>query len=253
LATNFPQPDAFLGGRLALRQPHGGHRAGTDAVLLGACMPPDARGRGIDVGAGAGAAGLVALLRAPALDMTFLEIDPDLAALCAGNLAENGLSARGRAICGDVSSGRTRQAAGLADNRFDIVLTNPPFYEAGAVRVSPDAGKARAHVVADGLEGWMKAALALLAPGGLFLMIHRADALPGILAGAAGRAGGLRLLPVLPRENEPATRLLVAGRKGSRAPLAILPPLVLHGPDGRFTARAEAIHRGEQGIDLAPH
>jgi tRNA1(Val) A37 N6-methylase TrmN6 len=99
----------------------------------------------------------------------------------------------------------------------------------------------------------MKAALALLAPGGLFLMIHRADALPAILKGAAGRVGGLRLLPVAPRENEPATRLLVGGRKGSRAPLAILPPLILHGADGAFTSRAESIHRGEQGIDLGLH
>jgi tRNA1(Val) A37 N6-methylase TrmN6 len=134
-----------------------------------------------------------------------------------------------------------------------MVLTNPPFYEAGAVRISPDPKKARAHVAAGGRESWMKAALALLAPGGLFLMVHRADALPGIVQGAEGRIGGLRLMPVLPRENEPAIRLLVGGRKGSRAPLAILPPLVLHGPDGRFTPRAEAVHRGEEGIDLGLH
>ena len=37
----------------------------------------------------------------------------------------------------------------------------------------------------------------------------------------------------------------VPGTTGSRGPLAVLPPVVLNGPDGRFTAQAEALHRGE--------
>ena len=185
--------------------------------------------------------------------MTLVEIDPALSALAARNIVENNVASRARSVEADILSSRGRGAAGLGDSVFDVVLTNPPFHEPGAVRVSPDAQKARAHVGAGGTEGWMKAALALLAPGGLFLMIHRADALPAILAGAEGRLGGLRLLPVLPRADKQAVRLLVGGRKQSRAPLAILPPLVLHEPDGRFTGRAEAIHRGEEGIDLGLH
>jgi tRNA1(Val) A37 N6-methylase TrmN6 len=45
--------------------------------------------------------------------------------------------------------------------------------------------------------------------------------------------------------DRPAIRLLLSGTKGSRAPLTILPPVVLNGPDGRFTPEAEALHRGE--------
>ena len=98
----------------------------------------------------------------------------------------------------------------------------------------------------------MKAALALLRPGGVFLMIHRADALAEILNAAKGRIGNLRLLPVHAKAGEPAVRLLLYGKKGSRAPLALLPPLVLHEAGGGFTPQAEAIHRGEAGIALAP-
>jgi tRNA1(Val) A37 N6-methylase TrmN6 len=240
--------DTLLAGRVSLRQPVRGHRAGTDAILLGACAPPEASGKALDAGAGVGAAGLVALARAPALDVTFVEIDATAAALCNENVEANGFSGRARAVRADLMTAKTRRAGGLKDGAYDLVLTNPPFHEPGGVRVSPDADRARAHVAEGGLETWMKASLALLAPGGLFLMIHRADALPAILAAAGGRIGALRLLPVLPRENEPAIRLLVAGRKGSRAPLAILPPLVLHGQDGRFTPRAAGLHRGEAGI-----
>lgn len=245
--------DTLLAGRLSLRQPARGHRAGTDAVLLGACVPLDAAGKALDAGAGVGSAGLVALARAPALDMTFVEIDATATALCAENIEANAFAGRARAIRADLLTARTRRAGGLKDGAYDLVLTNPPFHDPGEVRISPDADRARAHVAEGGLETWMKASLALLAPGGLFLMIHRADALPAILAAAEGRIGALRLLPVLPRENEPAIRLLVAGRKGSRAPLAILPSLVLHEAAGGFTRSAAAVHRGEAGIDLAPH
>ncbi|HMN70907.1 MAG TPA: methyltransferase, partial [Rhodoblastus sp.] len=33
-------------------------------------------------------------------------------------------------------------------------------------------------------------------------------------------------------------------------PLALLPPLVLHGPGGGFTPEAQAIHRGDAAIAL---
>lgn len=217
-------------------------------MLLAACVPSDAKGRAADVGAGVGAAGLSVLARADGLDMTFVEIDPALTALCAENIAANDLVARARAVEADVLVAARRRAAGLADGAFDLVITNPPFLDPAAARVSPDAAKARAHVAQGGLGAWMKAALALLRPGGTFSMIHRADALADILASAKGRIGGLRLIPVHARAGEPAVRLLVSGKKGSRAPLAILPPLVLHGPGGGFTPEAEAIHCGEAGI-----
>jgi len=250
LAPTSPPPDAFLGGRISLRQPATGHRAGTDAVLLAACVPQDAQGRAADVGSGAGAAGLSALARVARLDLVCVEIDPALAALCARNISDNRFASRARAVAADMLRPASRRAADLADGGFDLVLTNPPFLDPAAARISPDPAKARAHVAEGGLEAWMKASLALLRPGGIFLMIHRADALAQVLAAAKGRIGALRLLPVHAKAGEPAVRLLVAGKKGSRGPLAILPPLALHQQDGRFTPEAEAIHRGEAGIVL---
>ena len=106
-------------------------------------------------------------------------------------------------------------------------------------------------VVLAPLAGWIRACLALLAPGGTFVMIHRPDALPAILAAADSRLGALALLPVHPRADAPAHRLLVSGRKGSKAPLRIVPGLVLHGADGRLTPEADALHRGERRLDWA--
>jgi tRNA1(Val) A37 N6-methylase TrmN6 len=80
------------------------------------------------------------------------------------------------------------------------------------------------------------------------VMIHRPDALSAILAAIGSRLGALALLPVHPTIGASAHRLLVSGVKGSKAPLRVASGLVLHGPDGRLTAEADALHRGERFI-----
>jgi tRNA1(Val) A37 N6-methylase TrmN6 len=59
-------------------------------------------------------------------------------------------------------------------------------------------------------------------------------------------AGSFRIRPIQPFADQPAKRVLVRAVKGGRAPLALLPPLVLHPRDGtKHTPEAEAILRGE--------
>jgi tRNA1(Val) A37 N6-methylase TrmN6 len=161
------------------------------------------------------------------------------------------MNAPGRAdvIEADVTDARTLRGAGLPPASADIVMMNPPFFEEGSVRVSPFAQRRASHVMeGEGLEGWMAAARRVLGPKGALALIHRADALGAILPAMAKGFGGLRILPVQARSDEPAQRVLVSARLGSRAPLTLLPPLVLHGADGRFTPLVEAVHRRLEGL-----
>ena len=245
--------DAWLGGRLSLIQPRRGHRVGSDAALLAAAAD-FSEGRFADVGAGVGAVGLAILSRRERLSADLVEIDPELARLAGDNAARNGLTGRTRVLEVDVCDARARREAGLADEGADAVVTNPPFFDPGTVRVSPDEAKARAHVFTDRtgaapLVQWIRACLAILKPGGRFVMIHRPDALGAILTAGENRLGALALLPVHPRAGASAHRLIISGVKGSKAPLRIAPALILHEPDGRLTAEADAIHRGEALID----
>jgi tRNA1(Val) A37 N6-methylase TrmN6 len=245
--------DRWLGGRLMLVQPRRGHRVGTDAALLVAAAGDARQGRIVDVGAGVGAVGLALAERNPLVSVDLVEIDPEAAALAEGNAERNGLRGRTRVLRLDALNAKERREAGLPESASCLV-TNPPFFDARAVRVSPDAGKARAHVLGHAEAGarladWILASLAILAPGGRFVMIHRPDALGAILVGIGGRLGALALLPVHPAIGASAHRLLVSGVKGSKAPLRLAPGLVLHGPDGRLTAEADAIHRGDGLID----
>lgn len=238
--------DAFLGGRLRLRQPRQGHRAGSDAVLLAAAAPAEVAGLALDVGAGVGSAGLALAALRPALAFGLIENDPALAVLAGENIAANGFSVRGQIFEADVLDADARGAAGLSDGRAALVITNPPFLEAAKIRVSPQRGKEAAHVLAPGvsLKDWITACLALLADGGQFLMIHRPEALPEILAALTGRGGDIALKPIAPQADRAAVRLLVSARKARRGPLTLCAPFVLHAGN-RFTEAAEAVHRGQ--------
>ncbi|MCP8939272.1 methyltransferase [Alsobacter sp. SYSU M60028] len=240
--------DLLLGGRLILRQPARGHRAGTDAVLLAAAAPDGFRGTLVDLGAGVGAVGLAVAIRAPEARIRLVEIDPEMAEAARVNAALNGCGERVEVIEADaLAPHRARLGAGIAAGDADLVLTNPPFAEGAAGRPSPDPRRRRAHVIGEGgLDGWIKAAADMLRPRGELVVIHRADALPTLLAAMAGRFGGVSARPIHPRAGDDAVRVIARGVKGSRAPFALRPGLVLHGPDGRFTPEAEALHRGER-------
>ncbi len=235
----------LLGGRLILRQPARGHRVGTDTMLLAACLA-DPGDLIVDAGAGVGAVGLSIAFRVRDAEVRLLERQPELLRLAEDNVAANGLCDRVRVLGCDLLSAASRKGAGLANASASALLTNPPFHEQGAVRASPHDGRAQAHVLGEGgIGAWMRACLALLAPGGRFAMIHLPQALRPILEACEGRLGGVRVLPVHARASEDAGRIIVTGRKGSRAPLSFAPALIVHEGDGRFTPFADSIHRGE--------
>jgi tRNA1(Val) A37 N6-methylase TrmN6 len=146
----------------------------------------------------------------------------------------------------DILDKVSRLAAGLLPESADVVLTNPPFLEEGQARISPDKKRAAAHALpAGGLEAWLRVCTGLLKPKGRLVLIHRADRVAECLNLLGGGMGEVRLRFVHPTADQSAIRFLLSARKGSRAPLSILPPIVLNGPDGRFTPQAEALHRGE--------
>ncbi|MXQ12973.1 tRNA1(Val) (adenine(37)-N6)-methyltransferase [Microvirga makkahensis] len=239
--------DYLLGGRVPLAQPAKGHRAGTDAVLLAASAPAKADDRVLDVGASTGAVGLMVAAREKGVHLGFVERDLALAELCRRNCRENGIEAE--IFVTDVLDKAARREAGLLPESADLVLTNPPFLEEGQARISPNRGRAAAHALpAGGLEAWLKACLSLLRPRGHLVLIHRADRLAECLEALSGPLGGIGLRFVHPSAEKPAIRVLISGTRGSRAPLGVLPPLVLNGSDGRLTPQAEALHRGEADL-----
>lgn len=236
--------DAFLGGRLTLSQPARGFRAGLDSVLLGAAVG-QGRWSLLDLGSGVGTAALVALVHNSGISATLAEQNADMVTLAEANIAENGLSDRARVVSADViGPAAARRAVGIADNGYDCVIANPPFFADGTL--AADAGRADArHMDAAALDSWVRSAAAAAAAGGEAIFIYPAQSLAPLLEAFVRRFGAIVVLPLLPRPGEPASRVLVRGIKGSRAPLTLLASRALHEPAGRsFAPEFEAIFRG---------
>lgn len=235
---------AFLGGKLKLKQV-GGYRAAIDPILLAASLHLKSGQDAVEFGCNAGAAVLSAAIFNPGVRFAGVELDSAAATTARQNVASNELEHQVKIEEGDALAWRPQ-------TQLDAVFFNPPFFDdAGALR-APSPDKRDAWINGAGLEAWIVAGLKRLREGGRITLIQRADRLDDILTALSGKAGGVAILPVHPRAGEPAKRVIVSAIKVSKAPLRILPGLVLHaGQGGAYMAEVDAILRGEAQTALA--
>ncbi|HEY5944601.1 MAG TPA: methyltransferase [Kofleriaceae bacterium] len=201
--------DALTGG-WTIVQRRKGHRHSTDDLLTGwyaVEVVPDAR-RILDLGAGIGSVGLIALWRSPNAGLVAIEAQEISFALLEGNIARNHLDSRVRAIHGDLRDVR------LAD-RFDLVTGSPPYWDVSEGIVPADSQKAHARFELRGdVRDYALAARAALAEHGRFVFcfptVQRAR------AEAAWLAADLALVSardVIPREGAAPLFTLFACRR----------------------------------------
>ena len=236
--------DALLDGRVRLRQPRAGLRAGLDAVLLAAGVPAKPGQRVLEAGCGSGAGFLCLAARVPGLSVIAVERDAGLAALARTNAAAN-------AVAAEVMEGDVRDrgiAAALA--RCDHAFANPPFWPGGTVPPAAARG-AMTHAAGEdsaGLAEWAGFLAAGLKRGGTLSLILPAARLDhGIAALLGAGCGGVLVLPFWPHAGQPAKRVLLRGRRDGRGPARLHPGLVLHDAAG-WTPAADAVLRGAAAL-----
>lgn len=237
--------DAFLGGKLQILQPEKGYRAGIDAVFLAASIPASDGETIFEAGIGAGVASLCILARNPLLHITGIEVNSRYAVLCEQNAKRNNMSDMLRVIHGDVKDAMRRDLAHMPEHgSFAHAFANPPYFEDGKVTQSPSLLKAQAHSFGpEDLDLWIKLLHAMVTLRGTVTLIHRAETLGKILQSMETKFGDVRVAPLYAREGTAASRVIVQGVKGSKAPMQLLPGLILHESDNGFTPDAEAVLR----------
>ena len=198
--------DGFLDGRLKILQPAKGYRAGLDAVLLAAAVPAREGERALEAGAGVGVASLCLASRVSGLEVAGIELQPELVRLATANITRNGLGERVSVAEGDIGH---------------------PVRDLAAMGLEPNSWH---HVFAN--------------PP--FHDPAASPASPNASKAQAHLTLGSDLDDWVRFACKAASRVIVRGQRGSRAPLTLRPGLVLHGRDGRFTERTEALlRRGE--------
>jgi tRNA1Val (adenine37-N6)-methyltransferase len=242
--------DAFYHGRVRVLQRKKGYRFSVDAPLLADFVRVKAGDEALDIGAGGGIISLLLSVK-PVRRIIALEVQPELADLARRNVALNGLEGRIEVVEADV---RTYEPGRV----FDLIFSNPPYIRRATGYLSRSAEKSAAkHELHGGIDEIMDRTAAWLAPGGRACFVYpekrRAD------FSRAANARDFRVLRfryVLPRAGEPPNLFLVelglAAAEGSGPESGpgepvdpeIMPPLVLYGPDGKYTAAAEAVFSG---------
>jgi tRNA1Val (adenine37-N6)-methyltransferase len=203
--------------------------------MLAAAVPAQSDDSVLELGSSTGAASLCLAARVPDSTITGAEIDADLVSLANENAAMNAMADRVRFIQADVL-----KLPSELRTAFDHVFCNPPFHHSEAER-SPDNSRARALQDSGDLSDWLETGVKRTASNGSFTMILRADRL-GEALGALPEHG-VSIFPLWPKRDAPAKRVLIHLQLGKRTPFALLPGLVLHEVDGRYTPEADAVLR----------
>lgn len=245
-SSSPPGTNALLDGRVRLIQPPDGYRAGMDAALLAAAVAARPGERVLEAGCGVGAVLTQIAARRPDVLLTGVERDRIAAGLAVENAALNGLSDRMEAINADIAEG----FAALDRPRFDWAISNPPFFDDEAALRAPAPAKRSAWIADDGLSAWTRFMSDGVRDGGRIVMIHRTDRLADLLVLLGEKCGSFAIRPVQPFADQPAKRVLVHAVRSGKAPLRLLPALVLHDRSGaKHAAEAEAILRGEAALE----
>lgn len=219
--------DAFYSGRIKVYQPKQGFRAGTDSLLLASALDRFITGEALEMGCGSGGALLPAAHRLKQAQFTGLEIDPAMAAL-----AQQGAQANGFEDRVVIVQGNADDLAKDWQNRFELVFSNPPFFELGTIQ-APGTGKEAAYLENVSLKDWINAMLFALRPKGTFVMVHRAADLARILSIIERQTGEITVLPIHSYPGAEAKRVLVRARKGLRSgPMRMLEPRYLYHEKG---------------------
>ncbi len=213
---------------------------GMDAVLLSGYAAVPAGAGVLDLGSGTGIIPILLSAKTKASQLVGLEIQAESADMAERSVRLNHLEERVRIIQGDI-----REAAELFDAAsFDVVTANPPYMPQGHGLVNPEDAKALArHEIACSLEDVIKAAAYCLKESGTLAMVHRPFRLTDIFSAMRKhRLEPKRMRLVYPREDKEPAMVLIEGRKGGNPCLSVEKPLIIYGPDGKYTEEITEVY-----------
>ena len=229
--------DSFYHGKVRVLQKRKGYRFSVDAPLLADFIRTEPSDEILELGAGSG---VISLLLSIKLfrHITALEVQADLADLARRNVALNGLEDRVLIVEADFRSfdpGKT----------FDVIFSNPPYIRGQGGRLSLSEEKSVAkHEIKCDIYDIMRKTRAFLKEDGRAYFIYPEKRRKDLIDAVNAQDLKLKTLrPIHPREGQEANLFLVeCDRVSSKT--RVLPPFILYGRDGEYTAEAEAVFSG---------
>lgn len=220
-------------------------RFSVDAVLLAAFTTVKLGDVVADLGTGTGVIPLLLSARTRAKRLIGVEIQPKLADMARRSVEMNGLGDRVEIVTGDLKE----MPSIFGYEKFDVVVSNPPYMEITGAKVNPRESVAMArHEIACTIEDVVAASSKLLKKGGRMAVVYRPTRLADLIF--VMRQYSIepkRIRFVHSRRESIAMMVLVEGIKAGGKQVTVEPPLVIYGDDGRYTQEMNEIYYGEPG------
>lgn len=140
-------------------------KVGTDGILLGAWTPLSDSEQILDIGAGTGLIGLMLAQRKVDAKVSMVEVDEQAAEQAVSNVAASPFSDRIEVHCCPIQE--FRPAGG---RRFDLIVSNPPFFTGGVISEQEGRASVR-HTVKLSHQDLLRSVQRLLAPEGSFCLV----------------------------------------------------------------------------------
>lgn len=238
--------DGLFRNKVRVIQAERGYRVSEDTIILTWFSRPGPDATVLDAGTGCGAIAFGLAVRRPSLTVVGLEIQESLADRAARGVVLNGLESRVAIVRGDV-----RQADRfLRSQAFDAVVSNPPYHEPAAGRISRSQEKAWArHQLMMPIEDLFRVSATILKPGGSLSTIYPASGSNKMDAAMKGSGfNPARMLWIHPQQGSEAALVCLEARRGSVPSPLVQEHLYVY-REGKRSPEAEMILAGEEILE----
>ena len=197
----------------------------------------------VDLGTGTGILGFLLLGKTNINTVTGVEIQEDVAEMAERSIRLNNLEDKFKIVNSNITDIFSNSL--LEKNKYDVVITNPPYKELGTGIINIEEKKLISrHEIKATLFDFIKIASLLLKDKGEIYMVHKPERICDIIEFfRMNKIEPKELRIVYSHEEEEATLILIKGVKGGKKFLKIDSPLYIYNKDGSYTDEIKGIYK----------
>ena len=229
--------DKILRGKISIIQLKKGFRYGFEAVFLASFVNgylKKFKKKKIslaDVGSGVGTISLIIAYHNNEINITAIENNDNYIQIANENIVRNNFQKKINLMQGDIFN-----IDNDLMNRFDIVVTNPPFYDRKEKKSENELENYATRII--NYESWIENSVKLLKDKGIIFLIIPTRLLEKSLKFLGTKTGSFKIFPIWPNQKKSSKRLILLAKKGGASPTELMSGMRLLNNRGKITKKA---------------
>ena len=236
-AKNFTV-DKILRGKISIIQLKKGFRYGFDAVFLASFVNGYLKKLKkknfslADVGSGVGTISLIIAHQNHKINITAIENNDTYLEIANENIVRNNFQKKINLMQDDIFN-----IDNDLMNRFDIVVTNPPFYDRKQKKSENELENYATRII--NYESWIENSVKLLKDKGIIFLIIPTQLLEKSLKFLGTKTGSFKIFPIWPNQKKSSKRLILIAKKGGASPTVLMSGMRLLNNQVKVTKKAK--------------